>query len=149
MVRRRLTNPVLLYRAGVLQVPQLDDRFLLIVWSQTVNRCDFYTVDSFAARSSRMTSRSLLIASFTSSSPVKLKAALTYAVFLPFGKNAVPGRARTPRSSAFVRIILSESPAPSCSLRSSLNLLIKKAWIRHVRPKERLIAVPEEHPSLR
>ena len=53
--------------------------------------------------------RSLLSASSTSSSVDKLKDARTNAVFPPLGKKAVPGKARTPRSSALVLINVSES----------------------------------------
>lgn len=75
-----------------------------------------------------MTSRSLLMASSTSSSPVKLNAARAYAVFLPFGKNTVPGSASTPRSKALVSMRLWESPSSSAdadpgSFKSSLNLV--------------------------
>jgi len=65
--------------------------------------------------------------SYTSSSQLKLKAARTYAVLLPFGKNTLPGSARTPFSNAVVRMADSESLLALRSSpldRSSLNLYI-------------------------
>lgn len=61
---------------------------------------------------------SLCSASFTSSSPIKLNAARTYADFLrsplssrALARNIVPGRTRTPCWNAVVRITYSESPS--------------------------------------
>ena len=81
----------------------------------------FFSASSFFA--SRIASLSLPIATSTSSSGVRLKDARTYAVFLPFGRNAVPGRARTPRLKAVVSMTALESPSSDgSSERRSLNL---------------------------
>lgn len=62
--------------------------------------------------------------SYTSSSGLRLKAARTYAVLFPFGKNTFPGSARTPFSNAVVRMADSESLVSRLLPvdRSSLNL---------------------------
>ena len=79
-------------------------------------------------RASNIASLSLWRALSTSSSAVKLNDARTYAVFEPFGKNTVPGRARTPFSNAFVLITASESPSSTRLLgfNNNLNLGQKK-----------------------
>jgi hypothetical protein len=81
---------------------------------------------------SKITSFNRLTASSTSVSLSRLNDALTYAVFLPFGKKTVPGRASTPFSRAFLRMMLSESPSSSSLLvllgafRRSLNLGVRQ-----------------------
>ena len=71
---------------------------------------------------SKIVTRSLLKASFTSSSDSKLNDARTYAVFLPSGKNTAPGKANTPFSNALFRIKSKESPSsPGLSAIKSLN----------------------------
>lgn len=80
------------------------------------------SIDHYAPLASRMVDRNLFTASSTSSSLSKLKLARTYAVLPPRGKNTVPGSASTPRSYAFVRMTLSESPSSPSSASSSLNL---------------------------
>ena len=103
-------------------------------------------------RSFKMTNLSLRSASFTSCSSRRLNAARTCAVFAPLGMNTVPGKARTPPSSALVAIRSDVSASTSgSSLSSSLNLhpsdrpvpSAKRGYPAPMRPN-----IPKEHSRL-
>jgi len=71
---------------------------------------------------SKIVALSLLNPSSISSSDNRLNEALTYALFLPSGKNTVPGNANTPFSNALFRTKFKESPSsPGLSAINSLN----------------------------
>lgn len=79
------------------------------------NRCC-----SCSPRTSKMTSLSRFKASSTTSGSKRLNDARTYAVLLPSGMKDVPGSARTPFLNALLRIMVSESLAPSLSFKRNL-----------------------------
>jgi len=104
-----------------------------------------------ASRASRIACLSRFIASSTRSSLSKLNAALTYNVFLPLGRKTVPGSANTPRSSAFVRMMVSESSSPCAFGLLEFNLNLQRPHDRPLCQPSLLTGPfgdsPKKHPS--
>ena len=103
-----------------------------------------------ASRTSRIACLSRFTASSTRSSLNKLNEALTYDVFLPLGRKTVPGSANTPRSSAFVRMMVSESPSSCVFGLLEFNLNLQRPHDRPLCQPSLLTGPfgdsPEKHP---